>query len=144
MFRRKPKPEVSLDEASYTRWLKACRPQPISWFLGLPEGEQSALARIGEAYTADIIVALGLSSQNEAAAYAVYSRVDKEAADAAMLQTLSEAVASQQRKASGIRTGAKYGQKPTTMSGVVAEREKAEQARQTAGAPSFLGRKADA
>lgn len=141
MFRRKPKPEVTLTEAAYARWLKACRPQPLAWFLGLPEAEQQALAAIGEAYTADLIVALGLSAQSEAAAYAVYTRVDREAGENSLLQTLSAMASAKAASASG----PKYGVKPTTMSGVVSERKRNEEKAKSAATPArFLGREADA
>lgn len=148
MFRRKPKPEVALNETAYARWLKACRPQPLAWFLGLSEADQQALATLGEAYTADLIVAVGLASQSEAAAYGVYAKVDREAAEAGLLQSLSMMAASKASSAPARRPGEpKYGEKPTTLSGVLDE-QKQNKARADAEAreraPVFLGRKPDA
>ena len=51
IFRKNP-PPVTLDEASYSRWLRAHRPDlPI--FLGLGADEQERLAQLGDDYRTD-------------------------------------------------------------------------------------------
>jgi hypothetical protein len=42
--------EVPLTAEAYSRWLRALRPQPLLWFLGLSELEQETLSALGDDY----------------------------------------------------------------------------------------------
>ena len=59
IFRRKPPPPVDLTNDAYGRWLRAGRPQPIAWFLGVHPEEQEQLAIMGDEYQQDVCVAIG-------------------------------------------------------------------------------------
>lgn len=65
------KKQVELTAEAYTRWLRASSPQPIQWFLNIPELEQQALAILGDSYTEEIWEGLAVritgESQEEAA-----------------------------------------------------------------------------
>lgn len=52
-WRKRPR-EVELTEEAYSRWLMAGQPQPIVWFLGLPDLEQSALADVGREHLVEV------------------------------------------------------------------------------------------
>lgn len=47
--------EVDLTLPTYRLWLRAQRPQPITWFLSLSKLEQEALAEEGDAYVASAV-----------------------------------------------------------------------------------------
>jgi len=59
IFRRKPPPEVTLTNESFGRWLRAGRPQPITWFLAIDEDAQEQLAILGDEYQQDVCVGIG-------------------------------------------------------------------------------------
>ena len=61
---------VELTNESYDRWLRACRPQPISWFLGLHLAEQETLAMQGDRYTEDLFLGFGYAALDPLAAEA--------------------------------------------------------------------------
>lgn len=65
--RKKPLPEVTT--AVYARWLRAQRP-PFTWFAGLSEPEQEALAACGDGYAENFAIAVGYAVQDPAAAAA--------------------------------------------------------------------------
>ena len=61
---------VELTNESYNRWLRACRPQPISWFLGLHLAEQETLAMQGDRHTEDLCLGFGYAVLDPLAAEA--------------------------------------------------------------------------
>lgn len=62
-------PEVDLTNEAFARWLRAGRP-PMPLFLSMTEGQQEALAAIGDAQEQDRAIAIGYAVQNPAAAEA--------------------------------------------------------------------------
>ena len=57
-FRRRPAPELELNEDAFDRWIRAQRP-PFELFLTWPEEVQEALAQRGDAYVEDIATLYG-------------------------------------------------------------------------------------
>lgn len=68
-LRRPAPPEVDLTNEAFGRWLRARRP-PMPLFLSMTEGQQEALAKLGDDYEQDRIIAIGYAVQNPAAAEA--------------------------------------------------------------------------
>jgi len=148
MFGRKRKPvQVNLTQPAYERWLRACRPQTLPWFLTLPEGEQEALAGIGEAYVADIIAAIGYATQSPVAAAAISTRSDRAEGEGRLLESLSSAVVARARAqaAGGPGAGPEDLTRPQSMGGIGARRQAVQEARTVAAnaARSWLGRAPD-
>ena len=122
---RKP-PEVDLTSDAYARWLRAQRPQPIGWFLGLDELAQEALARLGDDYVAGCIeMGASVAEEDETAAL---KRMGAEAA----------------RDLLG-RSGSRADGAALSMGGLTERKEQRARAEQQArnGSKSFLGRRPD-
>lgn len=64
--------EVDLTPFSYRCWLRAMRPQPLSWFLSLSLEDQEGLADLGDEYLQDFCIGIG------------YAVADPELAEAGM------------------------------------------------------------
>jgi hypothetical protein len=86
---------VDLDRAAYGRWLRAQRP-PLTWFLGLSDLEQTALAELGDEYVTDYMIALATAIQHPTESAA---RTGDEQAEADLLR--AAAVATLHRRAEG-------------------------------------------
>jgi hypothetical protein len=63
-----PPVELDVSDASYQRWLRACRPQPPIPFFELDEAQQEALAQHGDDYTHDVLIAQAYALRNPDAA----------------------------------------------------------------------------
>lgn len=67
-FGRKKQQEVDLTREAYGRWIRAQRPQPIAWFLAQSEDHQEAMAEVGDEYTEDLCVSMGIAIADPIAA----------------------------------------------------------------------------
>jgi len=57
--------EVDLTNEGYRRWLRARQPQPIAWFLSLDEESQEAMGMLGDDYTRDVCIGIGVAVVGE-------------------------------------------------------------------------------
>ena len=126
IFSRKTLEAVLTNEA-YSRWLLACRPQPIAWFLGLSQLEQETLAALGQEHTEDICIGIGYAVQDPAAAEAgLDADTNPESEEVLVRRLAAEFVAKAQN---GTQEAAKPAT-PLSMGGVSQRREESDQARQ--------------
>jgi len=154
MFKRKKQPEVDLTTAAYQRWLRACRPQPLTWFLGLSDVEQDALADLGDEYVQDAILGIGYAVQDpEAASTGVAALAGDLNAEGDLLAKVAAAAAQRIMQGRQGAQGAAGGHRgpvapavPLSMSGLKDRRVNAERTRQDAkdSRRSFAGRAPDA
>ena len=87
LFRRAPKVDLTRD--AYGRWLRAQRPQPLSFFLGLSEEDQEALALAGDEYVQEICLAVGFAVADPIAAEAGLDADSNADAEAQLAQRLA-------------------------------------------------------
>ena len=76
---------VSLDNESYSRWIRALRPQPLGWFLSQHDTDQETMACIGDEYQEDFAIGLGYAIRDPDAAAAGLGQEDAEEAVLARL-----------------------------------------------------------
>jgi len=88
-FKNRTPAEAELTNVSYQRWLRAHRPQPLSFFLALDEAEQATLAQLGDDYVEDCCIALGYAIHNpDAAAMGLTGEAGEEALEEALAARL--------------------------------------------------------
>ena len=138
-FKKKSPVVLDLDEAAFERWLRAHRP-PFEWFLGLPGPEQEALAQLGDAYAADVMIATGYAIRDPDAANAGLTAETDVDAEAALVQKIAAAAVQKMVKAEPEKTPEP---EALTMGGVIERRKQAEKAREEKRNQSkvFLGRR---
>lgn len=93
MFFRKKQPAPELTNDAYHRWLRAHRP-PFTFFLGLSQVEQEALACIGDDHAQEMIEAHALAVANPRALEAGLAVRDAEAGDVDAEESLARTLAS--------------------------------------------------
>lgn len=119
-WRTKAKPEkkiIDLDEAAFSRWIRAQRP-PWEWFLTQSMEIQEALAQIGDEHSRDLCLGIGWSIRNpdDAALGADALNGNIEAEEALAAKAAANAVSEiLQRTAQPVARSA--GPRPLSMSG---------------------------
>lgn len=138
--------ELELDEAAFTRWLRALRP-PFTWFLAQPPDTQEALARLGDEWMQGHALDVGYAVQNPAVAEAGLHAVDDPAAEETLARALALGVA-QRIAGKGPESPVAAPEPPPapTLAGVGKRRQAAAERRQQAKdrGRRFLGRQPDA
>lgn len=62
--KKEPEPLPDLTNEVYYRWLRACCPQPIEWFIRQDEDTQEACAIMGDERTMDVCCGIGHAVRN--------------------------------------------------------------------------------
>jgi len=142
IFRSK-KNIVELTDEAYARWLRARSPQPLSFFLGLAESEQEALALLGDEYTQDLCLGIGFAVQDPVGAQAGLDASSAGSGD--LLSQLAMIAAQKSQDAPTSDAGEMRRSRPITMGGVTERRQaKQDEAQKKLDeSRSFLGRKPD-
>lgn len=146
-WRKKQARQVELTRESYAWWLRAQRPD-LRWFLGLSAVEQESLARLGDEYVQDWIIALSYSVQNPEAAEAGLDAADDVESEEQLVATLARNFAARlgtPNVPNGTPDVPPAARQPDSMGGF-GERKAASQAKQRserAAGRSFLGRAPD-
>jgi hypothetical protein len=138
--RRRELPAVT--NQSYGWWICAQRP-PFDWFMGLPEEEQLALAKLGEEYVQDVCVAIGTAVANPMAAEAGLEAASNPAAEGDLLSQVAAATVRKLMGTGPTPTRPPMGKPtPQTMGGAGARRVEADavKVKRRDSHRTFLGR----